>query len=264
MAVISEGVAAGALSSSSGRQSAPPLPGPAEAARLVQPALPAGASVHASRWDFLFADSPKYTDPDWVYLLGGTDEYEAGRVHVAATYPRAENAADAARTRLAAQGWRLGPATGGAYPETVAYRDGLRIKLFTMTDTHDGLVVVLTRTAPSGVLPLTTLGLLAGALGGWLLAAWAFRRAAGASPTRRAGGGLLVIGGVIALFPATAYSLVAIVAGYVTAPEPVPVWIGYVFMVARPLAGLGAAALLAALLTASTGRRPHPTWGAIA
>ncbi len=63
--------------------------------------------------------------------------------------------------------------------------------------------------------------------------------------------------GLVALLPATGLSAVALVASLAPAPDPVPGWIGYVFLLARPLAYLGGLALLGALVVRATGR-PGP------
>jgi hypothetical protein len=60
------------------------------------------------------------------------------------------------------------------------HRDGLLVEVFSDGDLDDsryGFQIAVSRATPSPVLPMTTTGLIVGALVGWLLAAWTFRRA---------------------------------------------------------------------------------------
>ncbi|WP_146167573.1 hypothetical protein [Micromonospora sp. MH33] len=63
--------------------------------------------------------------------------------------------------------------------------------------------------------------------------------------------------GLLALFPATALSALALVASYFAPYHPAdPAWLGYTFMLFRPLAYLGAAAVVGGLMiTAVPGPR---------
>src|SRR2546423_2333636 len=139
-------VALGGFGGWLGWQTAPALPGNADVTRMAGPV--------SNRWDFIFDDNPKYTDPRWVYLVGGTDEYRYGEVFV-------EAPVDGAADRLRAAGWRVESRDGG---------------------------LALTRTTPGAVLPLTTVGLVLGGLAGWLAAAWGYRRQRRAGPVWRAVG----------------------------------------------------------------------------
>ncbi|WP_143025321.1 hypothetical protein [Micromonospora sp. WMMB235] len=257
-------VALGALGGCLGWQTAQPLPSNADALRMVEPALPPGTSAEPQRWDFIYDDNPEYTDPRWVYLIGGTDEYRAGKVFFQFTYPNdrpVRHLVDGAEQRMRAAGWR--PAImnlSGCCPESAVYRDGWLVEVFSegaLDGSHNGLQVAVSRTTPAAVLPLTTAGLLAGAAAGWLMAAWAFRRIQAATPTRRALTVVVAGVGLLALFPATALSALALVASYFAPHHPAePAWIGYTFMLFRPLAYLGAAAVVGGLLiTAVPGHR---------
>src|SRR2546423_14290547 len=138
-------VALGGFGGWLGWQTAPALPGNADVTRMAGPV--------SNRWDFIFDDNPKYTDPRWVYLVGGTDEYRYGEVFV-------EAPVDGAADRLRAAGWRVESRDGG---------------------------LALTRTTPGAVLPLATVGLVLGGPTGWLVAAWGYRRQRRAGPVWRAG-----------------------------------------------------------------------------
>ena len=70
----------GALSGFLAWRSAPALPATEQVRTWLAPALPPGTDPTPQRWDFRFADSPKFTDPAWVYEVSGTDEYEFGPV----------------------------------------------------------------------------------------------------------------------------------------------------------------------------------------
>jgi hypothetical protein len=258
-------VALGALGGYLGWQTAQPLPSNAEALRMVEPALPPGTSVEPQRWDFIFDDNPEYTDPRWVYLVGGTDEYRAGKVFFQITYPNdrpAQRMVDGAEQRMRAAGWRpAGTNLSGCCPESAVYRDGELVEVFSegyLDESHYGLQVAVSRTTPTPVLPLTTAGLLAGGVAGWLMAAWVFRRVQESTPARRAFTVVVVGVGLLALFPATALSALALVASYFSPHHPAePAWLGYTFMLFRPLAYLGAAAVAGGLLIVAASGAGH-------
>ncbi|MFE9207319.1 hypothetical protein [Micromonospora sp. NPDC007230] len=257
-------VALGALGGYLGWQTAQPLPSNADALRMVEPALPPGRSAEPQRWDFIFDNNPEYTDPRWVYLIGGTDEYRAGKVFFQFTYPSdgpVRQLVDGAEQRMRAAGWRpAGMDLSGCCPESAVYRDGWLVDVFSegyLDESHYGLQVAVSRTTPADVLPLTTAGLLAGAVAGWLMAAWVFRRVQEGTSTRRALTVVVAGVGLLALFPATALSALTLVASYFAPHHPAePAWLGYTFMLFRPLAYLGAAAIVGGLLiTAVPGHR---------
>jgi tellurite resistance protein TehA-like permease len=127
-----------------------------------------------------------------------------------------------------------------------------------LDESHYGLQAAVSRTTPAPVLPLTTAGLLAGSVAGWLMAAWVFRRVQESTPTRRAFTVVVVGVGLLALFPATALSALALVASYFAPHHPAePAWLGYTFMLFRPLAYLGAAAVVGGLLIAAAPGAGH-------
>lgn len=262
-------VALGAFGGYLGWQTAPPLPSNAAALRMVEPALLPGTSAQPQRWDFIFDNNPEYTDPRWTYMVGGTDEYRSGKVFFQFTYPNdrpTRQMVKGADQRMRAAGWQ--PAArdlSGCCPEAAVYRDGWLVEVYSegyLDESHYGLQVALSRTTPGAVLPLTTAGLLAGGVAGWLVAAWVFRRVQELDPTRRAFTVVSLGVGLLALFPATALSAVILVVSYFAAHLPAePAWLGYTFMLFRPLAYLGTAAIVGALLITavpSAGDRQRP------
>jgi hypothetical protein len=97
-------------------------------------------------------------------------------------------------------------------------------------------------------------GLVLGGLAGWLAAAWGYRRSRRTGQVWRAVALVLTGAGLLALFPATVWSAIGIAQSYRQPNDPVPGWIGYVFILFRPLAYLGVLALLGAA-AALAGRR---------
>lgn len=266
-------VAVGAFGGFLGWQTAPPLPGDADAARLAAPALPPAAPARPQRWDFLFGDDPYYTDPQWMYWVSGTDAYRHGQVFFDVTYPAdapdeaVARDVEGARQRMRAAGWAL-TATRNSLTgaPSAAYRDGWRVEILTtygLGDSTRVLRIAVTRDTPVAVLPLATVGLLVGGFAGWLVAAAAGRRSRHNGPVWRASAIVLCGGGVLALLPATAMSAVALVLGYLYPHDVVPLWAGYAFVFFRPLAWLGAITTGGAwLATAVPGsRRPRPVAG---
>jgi hypothetical protein len=259
-ATLIAAIAVGAFAAFAAWQTAEPLPPDGQAARMIRPLIPATVTPVSNREDVIFDDSPQFTDPRWVYLVGGTDNYHVGKVWYEFAEPSGGDdraVVDRMRAALAADGWRLGPTHQWAPGvETVAYRGPYRMEITTAdVDTAGDMRLTITRTVPGAVLPATTVGIGIGALAGWLFAAWAAR-------TLRRGRGLLaafaVVGfslGVFGVLPATVMSAAGLVAGYQTPHDPVPVWGGYVFIFVRPLAYLGWLAIAgAAGLTALSGR----------
>jgi hypothetical protein len=249
LACLCTAIAVAALGGFLGWQTAPALPSDAEAARLAQPALIPGRETHPQRWDFVYDDYPFYTDPPWSFWLLGTDEYEAGRVYFDVQYPSGAEAAvqadvASARQRLRDAGWRLSA--------NAAHSDGHRIEIiatYGMGESAPLVRVSVMRDRPAAVLPLTTAGLIVGALTGWLLAAAAWRRGLSLTPWRRAATILLYGAGVLAILPATTMSAAAVAFTYLHADEVVPAWAGYTFIGLRALAWAGLSLLLAARLT---------------
>jgi hypothetical protein len=251
-------VAFAALGGFVGWQTASALPGDADAARLVRAALPPGAALPAAqRWDFVFGDTPGYLDPPWLVLLAGTDAYTNGQVFFDLPYADATMPATSrdARQRLTAAGWTPDPATGTV---TSVHRDGRRIEIartYRMGEEDPVLRFAVTRAAPAAVLPLTPGGLLLGALTGWLVTAWAWRRGRDAGPLRSVGRTALFSGGLVALSPATLLSVFSLIESVLRPIDPVPAWGGYTFVFARALAWLGGLGVFGAVLLTAARRR---------
>ncbi|MCW2502385.1 MAG: hypothetical protein JWO79_669 [Actinomycetia bacterium] len=251
-AAVTGAVALGAFGGYLGWQGARPLPSNAQALRIAEPVLPAGSPVALHRWDFLFDDRPGMTDPRWAYWIGGTDTHESGQVF--AELPEARLPIGQARRALAAAGWHTDHVTAGS---VMAHRNGWTVEVASTfpLGQHQAVRRISVRPdRPAAVAPLTTAGLILGALTGWLLAAWTQRRWPVAGPIRQ---GLVVVGslgGIGALLPATVLSAAAIAAGFQHPHEAIAGWAGYAYVFARALAWLGAAVLLTAALAVATVR----------
>lgn len=250
-------VALGALGGFLGWRTAPPLPSDAEAVRMARPAFLPGATAEPRRWDFVFDDNPKYTDPRWVYLVGGTDEYERGKVFFTFTYPSSTPAravVDGARQRMRAAGWQPGPTDpSGCCPYAALRRAGWLVEIADegyVDESHHELEVAVTRATPDAVPLWSGAGLLLGAVAGWPVMVWAIRRTRTSGPVRRAVATVLSGVAALALLPATAMSAAALVGGFlpVPGPEDAPAWVGYTFILFRPLAYLGTLIAVGVLL----------------
>ncbi|MEU5725393.1 hypothetical protein [Micromonospora sp. NPDC047738] len=260
-AAVTAAVALGAFGNFLGWRSAPPLPRDVEVRQLVGRALPPGAPVEPQRWDFTFDQNPEYLDPRWFYLLGGTDEYRAGKVFFQFTYsddqPR-RDMVEAAGRRMQEAGWKLRSSDlSGCCPEVAAIKEGWLVEIFSegdLDESHYGLQVALTRTTPADALSLTGVGLVVGGPAGWLLAAYVFQRAHRLHPGRRKVVALLCGGGLLAVLPATLLSGAAILTAYLDPTGPTPGWLGYTFFGLRPLAYLGGIAVVLGLLLAAVPR----------
>ena len=119
---------------------------------------------------------------------------------VAAAAP-ADLSADAARSRLAADGWRVGPVTVTPGMGTKDTGETYRVEAHTFVATRDGIellvfisptpgwppsaMVMVQQAEPWPALPLTLAGLVAGLLAGWLLAARLGYRVRRLSPWRQ-------------------------------------------------------------------------------
>ncbi|MFI7546603.1 hypothetical protein [Actinoplanes sp. NPDC049599] len=154
----------------------------------------------------------------------------------------------AARSRLAAQGWR-------AAPRGDLTRGGLVVGL-QVRDTPDGAeaIVVAAKATPVGAKVLAVAGFLLGAALGWLLVRAADRRFRRHSPARRA---LIGIPAVVATAVTLGYATLAVMFVLHSGPQPAGVELAeFVLTVFPSLAlGVGAAAALALTLVALPPRR---------
>jgi hypothetical protein len=265
-------VAVGATLAYAGWQSAADLPGNDRARALAATALPLtvgepvpGLTVPVTavpsprREDFLFGADP-LDDPPWLLALTGTDGYHEGGVRYGIDFrgPADRAAVEAVRDRMRAADWQVGRVDAHLWGAgTVGYRDGLRMRVEVAEWTADTsrLSVFLTRTPPAAVRPLTALGLLTGALAGWLIVAAAARRTRTRSPARRATIAALFGVGAFLTLPATGMSAAVTIGTFLMPSEPAPVWAGYTFIGARPLSVVGLALLLSALGVARVATR---------
>lgn len=266
---VTVAVAGGALGGSLAWRGAPPLPTNEQVRTLLAPALPSGVDLPAAqRWDFTFADNPRYTDPGWVYQVGGTDEYENGRVffdiampdpqcvRLCPDSPVVSQTVRDAESRMRAAGWRTLYSDGGdCCPSVALRRDGWVAVIGSngfLDDGHWEYELAIARDTPSAVAPSVVGGVVAGGVVGGLLGWWTVRRVGRQSRLR---GRVALVGlgaGLLALLPATGLSALSIATlspggdSFESAP-----WWGYTFLLARPLSVLGAVAILAALLFAA-------------
>jgi hypothetical protein len=265
VAAVFVAVAGAAAGGFLGWQSAPALPNDATVARLTDPVTTAGRVEGSRRWDFTFAGNPQFSS-SWNSVLFGTDEYEAGQVSQGIylprmdTYAQATDSLAAVRDRLQAANWSTSDTTSaccrqfGDFPGFVAYRDGLRGEVTLLAQPTDFkpdelmMYVALTRTTPGLVPALTVMGAVIGGLVGWLMIAWASRRARESTPGRQAAAIVMFVLTVVALLPATTVSAGAIIDVFRYLHDPVPGWIGYTLLGARALSWAGLLAASAALL----------------
>ncbi len=205
------------------------------------------------------------------------DRWDERNPSVAASDPWLEPwSPDAARSRLVAGGWHLGPTpvigartrTDGSGSATVppagrstmltATRAGLGLRVENDTSGDTSLTrVILFPSEPFAVLPLTVLGLLIGAAGGWLLVAWsACRLRPSRASLRWASLGATAAAGLgLARPTATTYHLlVYLVTGAADPYEALPAFGSYVFGSSATLTLLGLAGASVAVLTAALAR----------
>ncbi|WP_143740238.1 hypothetical protein [Micromonospora echinospora] len=257
--VVLAAVATASLAAFLGWQTAAPLPENGEARRIAGPALPA-QPTDPRRLEPAFAAGN--AGQDWRDLLLGVDDYRPGSVHWTSTWPSRASAATAvsqARADLRLAGWQVGAIQDSdCCPRFVAHQDEWRVVVESqglLDDQRASVQTSVTRTPPHVVTPLTIAGALLGGLAGWWLTAVMARRLRSRPPTGR----LLVAGlftaGATALLPATAVSTLALGQSLAAPGEPMPVWIGYTFVILRTGALTGAALMVAAA-TALASTRP--------
>lgn len=246
------GASAGAIA---GWQIASPqLPADAEALTLARTADPRMPEIVTDRRDFLFGyDIPVQEHEKALVALLGGDEYTPGYVQFTLPHPEDGLATiRAAHERLRATGWGVDPIQDKPYgAEFDAIRDGLFVHIVTQGGgSYHETSLWISRATPALVPILTALGLLFGGVLGWRLGIWAARRAARQSTSRKALATTAFALGSLLLLPPSLFNLVALFASLGTR-EPVPVWIGYVFIFTRGFALFGSLSLVAALLIAA-------------
>jgi len=242
-------------------QAVPGLPGPAQRAQLAELIAP-GLPVAWHDWE---PDDPSRAAAPFASLGGElTPRHFSAYVDGTPETRQVQTYVSGLRDRLAAAGWRVlseSPAdvdseTGEVFSdstEVVARDDHL---ILTFVDQHDDvepqsmLSLTVRRAEPPWVTTATILGLLAGALIGWLVTGWASRRTEGARATRLAG--TPAVAALVLLVPQAAigYLLLAFQAA-AGGPPGAPFWtfsVTYFFGLARiGLLGLGISLLAAAL-----------------
>ncbi|WP_433360378.1 hypothetical protein ACQPZX_26620 [Actinoplanes sp. CA-142083] len=215
----------------------------AEIKATVFPGLPAEA---ARNGDGLFFD-PSERSYAGVALYGHSEDFEfstlilfpTGRF-ISGSY-RSWTAA--AQDRLVAAGWQVSDAevTGptsiatGEVDDTgrtfTATRDGRALKVETTTDVVDtpagsfDVTARLDRLTPGYVTAAAVLGLLSGALVGWLLTGWASRRTEHAAPSIRALARLSTIVALVLLLPQALFGVLLLgTATFAAGPPVQPFW----------------------------------------
>ncbi|SNY29714.1 hypothetical protein [Paractinoplanes atraurantiacus] len=181
-----------------------------------------------------------------------------------------------AQERLVREGWQVGDAevTGATWIATgeiddsgrtfSATRDGLAIKVESMTDVVDTPAgsfyasVRLDRLTPGFVDAATVLGMLAGALIGWLVTGWASRRTEFARTAPRTTTLLSSVVALVFLVPQALLGLAILVSDTISGGPPIkPFWsLTMTYGYGCALAGIAAFAV--ALIAAALARRPAP------
>jgi len=226
-----------------GWRTAAPLPDSAQVARIAS-AVPLSPAKPAIRHDYIFGSPAGEGSPG----LTGLAEYDSGGViYVYNSSPvgRPGPSALAAEVadRLRADGWRVDGATfdGKWTTSVVAYKGGTHVVFF---DVSGFAKLRIDRAEPAAVPVLTVVGLIVGALMGWLLAGWVSRRAATQPVAVKVAVILLSTVSFAAFTPACFYGWIPVVRGYVEEGQGGALWGGLVFIGVRPLAGIGAVAAL--------------------
>ena len=165
----------------------------------------------------------------------------------------------AARDRLVAAGWRLGPTEAAAGSDAFTARRGdlvLRIELVTDRQATDATILLHRRASGAGGPAAVLAGALAGLLAAWFLVAWALRRwRRHAAGTR----GRLIRGVAIpSLFVTGVLTVLALLeTGVPTAYEPYAVT-GVLLASTSPLPYAAGAGLAAVLVLLATMPKPVP------
>ncbi|WP_141714690.1 hypothetical protein [Micromonospora mirobrigensis] len=249
----------GSLAAWAGWQTAEPLPSDEQAVAAAARAVPDQAGYELRRRDALFVYD--YAGDGGVEravrAVVGDDDYVPGYVEV--TLPDRGNGPAGGWGRLAAN-FRADGWTVDRLPysdDLVATRDD---QVATVTSevryddageaqgrSHDDLVIRVHRTEPASVPWLTAAGALLGAVVGWLLAGWGYRRMRSRGPAARKAA-LLSRAGLLLLLPVTLVVLIEMVRVPLLSGVqlPQPAWDPYMLVFLRVPALLGAVALLAA------------------
>ncbi|HEY2790890.1 MAG TPA: hypothetical protein VGJ28_00955 [Micromonosporaceae bacterium] len=251
---------------------------PSDAAAVAMFSLP--GTTHTAVMDEdhrSFGDEPGNSATSY-WLFGSTD-YGSGYIDLSQQYqgdPRSDlTVLRNTVTALQRQGWTVDgwpkttPNDDGCCPEAHLHHHGLVLDLTAEAgggldpDLFPGqppsdfeLSYDLGEATPATVVPWVLIGLVLGALIGWLIVAW----------LARAGGTLVwLLTAAALLAPATLLSLVAAIIAVTmpTSTPTVPVWGGYAEAGTRPLAWLGLLVLLIALATRTWSARRsgvRPRW----
>ncbi|ADD41405.1 hypothetical protein [Stackebrandtia nassauensis] len=223
------------------------LPDGAAADQLARQAVPEmGTDVYDYRHRDLFGWINMEGEPiDSLFAIADGDGYHAGRLAYEVEHKKDGYARlDEARDRLPGAGWDVGAVKSSDMEKSFsATRDGLVMEVRTaeFPDYPWYTEVDISRATPNLVPVLTVVGLIVGAVAGWMLTSWLARRVRPWSINRRAAmTGPLAFGGFILSFP-TAICLYLVYTSLANPDDRVPVWSGFIWgpMAVVTMGGLG-------------------------
>jgi hypothetical protein len=221
-------------------------PGLGAARREIETTIFPGLPPEVSRnGDGLFFD-PSERSYAGVVLYGHTEDFEFANLDV---FPKSRFIAGsyqswtaAAQGRLVAAGWQVSDAevTGATFNDTgqiddtgrtfTATRGGLALEVETTTDVVDtpagsfDVNARVDRLTPAPVTAASVLGLLAGALIGWLVTGWVSRRTERAGPGVRTLTRLAAVIALVVLLPQAVAGLLLLATQAGSEPPGVPFW----------------------------------------
>lgn len=229
----------------------PPWPTVEQATSLARPVLPPRDPDETIRRDrVLFASDRSFMTP-----VLGSGALGLGGVQLIYRWPRdsAPGPRDVlaqARQRALEAGWQP---VDHHYSGFAAHRDGMLVRVVSVP----GLTSVsVTPEAPVVAYRLGWIGALAGALLGWMAAAATIARLRRATEETRSISQMCAFFGVVLSVPVAALNLVSLSMGHKMV-EFDPPWTGYEFLLSRPAALAGAAALGVAWLVPVLREREH-------
>lgn len=259
---------------------APALPSGAALAEIEATMFPGLPPAVSRNGDGLFFD-PSERSYAGVVLYGHTEDFEFATLDV---YPESrflpgsyQAWTAAAQDRLVAAGWQVGDAevTGPTFNDTgkiddtgrtfTATRGGVALTVDTTTDVVDTPAgsfdanARVDRLTPAPVTVASLLGLLAGALIGWLVTGWVSRRTERAGATVRTLTRLSAVVGLVLLLPQAILGLLLLAIQTGDEPPGVPFWslsVTYGYSCGFLGLGLFTVALVAAAVARETAEDP--------
>lgn len=246
LAVVGAATAGATASRDVWRWTAAPYVSEQRAAALAATVAGPAAATGIERRDAAYGS---WLEADSVLTaLLGSPELRPGGVHL--TYPplsyQDHDPVGKAAAVLVADGWTTAIHRGpGSLGEVVADRDGLRLWFVAAgheAGTYEPVIAVYP-TPPSNAYAVGIAAAAIGALLGWLVAAAGLARARRRPPGLVAVAAVAATAGALASLPASLLNLVAL--GIADRDgSGAPPWVGYEFVLARPLAAVGALLLV--------------------